>query len=117
LPDEWAEYWPLPDGARAPHDRVVGVDDPRHPAISRREALKNSLGNLTLLTPSGNPRLGNKPFTTVDPVVKISKREALRTSLLKMNHEIAEHEEWDEETILRRATLLATRAVELWPAP
>lgn len=117
LPDKWAEYWSLPDGTRAPADRVVGADDARHAAIGRREVLKNTLGNLTLLTPSGNPRLGNKPFTTIDDVVKVSKREALRTSLLKMNHEIAAHAEWNEEKIVTRGSVLATRAVALWPAP
>jgi hypothetical protein len=117
LPDKWAEYWPLADGASAPHDYVVSADDPRHALVARRQALKNTLGNLTLLTPSGNPRLGNKPFTTEDAALRISKRDALRTSLLKMNHEIASHDEWNEERILERAEVLARRAIGLWPAP
>jgi hypothetical protein len=116
LPNRWAEHWPLPDGTRAPHDHVVAADDPRHALIERRERLKNSLGNLTLLTISGNPRLGNQPFTATDDVVGISKREALRTSLLKMNQEIAAQAEWDEEKIFARADILATRAIALWPA-
>jgi hypothetical protein len=85
--------------------------------IAAREALKNSIGNLTLLTPSGNPRLGNRPFTVADPELGLSKREALRTSLLKMNHEIAENPEWGEEQIRARADLLAGRVFKLWPAP
>jgi hypothetical protein len=78
--------------------------------------LKNSLGNLTLLTTSGNPRLGNQPFLAPDDVVGISKRESLRTSLLKMNQEIAAHAEWDEEKIIARADILATRVIALWPS-
>ena len=116
LPNEWAEHWPLPGGTKAPPDRLVAADDPRHGPIRRREVLKNTLGNLTPLTPSGNPRLGNRPFTAKDDVVGISKREALPTSLLEMNHEIAAHGEWDEETIIARAGILATRAIALWPS-
>jgi hypothetical protein len=116
LPDKWAEHWPLPDGTKAPHDHIVAAEDPRHAPIGRRETLKNTLGNLTLLTMSGNPRLGNQPFTATDDVVGISKREALRTSLLKMNQEIAAHPAWDEEKIIARADLLAMRAIALWPA-
>jgi hypothetical protein len=117
LPNEWAEHWPLPDGTKAPKDFVVAADDPRHAAIKRRELLKHTLGNLTLLTPSGNPRLGNQPFAAPDDVVGISKRDALRASLLKMNQEIAAHAEWSEERIIARARVLATRAIAIWPSP
>jgi hypothetical protein len=114
LPGKWAEHWPLPDGTRA-QDYVVAADDPRYAAIRRRETLKNTLGNLTLLTTSGNPSLGNLPFAADDAAM--SKREALRASLLKMNLEIAAHSEWNEEKIIARADILATRAIALWPSP
>lgn len=117
LPNEWAEHWPLPDGTKASGDILVAADDLRREAIRKREILKHTLGNLTLLTPAGNPRLGNRPFTVPDDVVGISKREALRTSLLRMNQEIAAHTGWDEDKILDRARILASRAIALWPAP
>jgi len=117
LPEKWAEHWPLPDGARAPGDFVVSTDDPRLVGIKHREGLKHTFGNLTLLTPSGNPRLGNQPFTVTDPSVGISKREALRSSLLKMNQEIAAQPTWDEQRIAERASRLASLALKLWPAP
>ncbi len=117
LPDKWAEHWPLPDGTRSPMDYIVPADDPRHPFIARRQVLKHSLGNLTLLTPAGNPHLGNRPFTDPDAEVGISKREALRKSLLKMNQEIAESETWGEAQILFRAGKLTERAISLWPHP
>ena len=116
LPNKWADHWPLPDGTSAPNDYIVAVADSRHAPISRREILKNSLGNLTLLTPSGNPRLGNRPFTAIDDI-GISKREVLRTSLLKLNQEIAADAQWDEEKIMARADILAKRATTLWPMP
>ena len=87
LPDKWMEHWPLPDGSSAPLDGIVSVDDPRYPAIASRQSAKHTLGNLTLLTPSGNPRLGNRPFAVADDVIGISKKEALKSSLLKLNHE------------------------------
>jgi len=79
------------------------------------QSMKNCLGNLTLLTTSGNPRLGNQPFSAPDDTVGISKRDALRTSLLKMNQEIARHAEWNEDGIIARGDVLATRAIALWP--
>jgi hypothetical protein len=50
--------------------------------IATREALKHTLGNLTLLTDTRNPSLGNLNFDT--------KRAALSSSLLKLNREIAD---------------------------
>jgi len=47
----------------------------------------------------------------------MSKREALRVSLLKMNQEIASHEEWNENHIKGRALILTERAMRLWPHP
>ena len=78
--------------------------------------MKHTLGNLTLLTPAGNPRLGNLPFKTTDVAVGMSKREALRASLLKMNQEIAACDGWHEITIAERANRLADRAILRWPS-
>lgn len=117
LPNEWAQYWPLRDGSMAPAEYAVAADDQRRAQIATRQIIKHSLGNLTLLTTSGNPRLGNLPYTVSDPTLGLSKREALRTSLLKMNQEIATREQWDEESIAHRADLLSERAIYLWPYP
>lgn len=107
----------MPDGTIAPLDGVVSAADPRFPLIANRQRAKHTLGNLTLLTPSGNPRLGNRPFMIADDVVGVSKREALRTSLLKMNQEIASETVWSEEQIQARVRTLAVRAVAIWPYP
>ena len=76
--------------------------------IADREALKHTLGNLTLLTQARNPSLGNFRFDT--------KRDAFRRSLLKLNHEIADVPNWTEETIRARADRLAKLAIRIWPA-
>ena len=117
LPDKWAEHWLLADGSRAPLDYLVSVDDPRHAAIANRQIIKHTLGNLTLLTPSGNPRLGNLPFTVPDTGVGMSKCEAFKASLLKMNKGIASETVWAENQIQARADLLAAYAIRLWPYP
>ncbi len=116
LPDTWAEHWPLPSGALAPADYLVGAEDPRRDEIATRQVLKHSLGNLTLLTAKGNQRLGNLPYTTENPELKMSKREALQGSLFKMNTEIAASPSWGEQQVRDRNELLATRVTTVWPA-
>ena len=117
LPDKWMEHWPLADGSKAPLDGMVSAEDPRYSTIANRQTIKHTLGNLTLLTQSGNPRLGNLPYTIADDAVGLSKREALQSSLLRMNQEIAANPVWSEEQILARADVLAKRAVAIWPSP
>jgi hypothetical protein len=108
LPDEWWEHWLLSDGTRAPKDLMTGMSESQLKLIAEREALKHTLGNLTLLTGARNPSLGNLDFT--------AKQAQLRKSLLKLNHEIAEMPDWTEERIRTRATRLSDLAIKLWPA-
>jgi hypothetical protein len=114
LPDKWATHWPLSDKRQAPQDLTTGVDEQMRTLIDRREAAKNTLGNLTLLTRSANPSLSNLPF---DGKPGQNKREFLRSSLLKMNQDIANCAMWDEAAIEKRAERLATLASALWPTP
>lgn len=71
------------------------------------ERLVHTLGNLTLT--GYNSELSNRPFT--------EKRAKLATSGIFMNQEIANHESWGADEIAQRGSLLATRAIELWPGP
>jgi hypothetical protein len=107
LPESWAEHWPLADGTRVPTDWFTGMGDSQLAAIRDREALKHTLGNLTLLTNALNPSLGNVDFT--------AKRERLRASRLRMNLEIAEELEWTEERIRERSARLSELAMKIWP--
>jgi hypothetical protein len=50
------------------------------------EALKNTIGNLTVLDPGANQEIGNVPFA--------SKRKKLRLSSNLMNREIAQKRQW-----------------------
>jgi alkylated DNA nucleotide flippase Atl1 len=71
------------------------------------ERIVHTLGNLTL---SGyNSELSNKPFT--------AKKKMLADSGLRMNQEIARHDQWGLAEIQHRADQLAGRIIELWPGP
>lgn len=106
LPDAWCKYWPLPDGTMAAPDLISGMNESQLKQIAEREALKHTLGNLTLLTESNNPSLGHSGFS--------EKKERLKKSLLKLNHEIAENAAWGEEQIRIRAKHLADLAIQVW---
>lgn len=98
LPQEWRAHWPLPD-----------VDD-LVAAEQERDRIKQTMGNLTLVTNRLNPKMSNGPWTT--------KREALRKlSVLLISSDIRDAEIWDERSIRDRAARLADVAIELWPGP
>ncbi len=107
LPEEWWQHWPLPDGTQVSQDYMTGMTGDQLNAIRRRDQLKHSLGNLTLLTDSRNPSLGNVGFS--------SKREDLRKSLLKLNHDVADRATWSESEIQERGAALYDLAVKIWP--
>ena len=107
LPDVWPEHWQLPDGSKAATDLMTGMSETQLKFIKEREALKHTLGNLTLLSDARNPSLGNLGFVT--------KREKFKKSLLKLNQKIAEQPDWNETYIGVRAKWLADLAVKVWP--
>jgi hypothetical protein len=107
LPDAWREHWLLPDGTQAAADLMTGMSESQLKLIAEREALKHTLGNLTLLTDARNPSLGNLDFS--------KKQAKLRESLLKLNHEIAQMPNWTEERIRTRAIRLSDLAIKVWP--
>jgi hypothetical protein len=78
--------------------------------IVRRNRLVDTLGNLTLLTQPLNSAVSYGPFG--------AKRKALQEhSLLVMNREISQQEDWDEERIVERSRALFGLAKALWPLP
>jgi hypothetical protein len=98
LPQEWRAHWPLPD-----------VDDPAA-AEHERDRIKQTIGNLTLVTKRLNPKMSNGPWLT--------KRDALQNfSVLLISSDVREAESWDEESIRERADRLANVAIDVWPGP
>ena len=114
LPDKWAKHWHLTKSGPAPHEEFFAAIDAGHhispemrDEMDVRERAKNTLGNLTLLTPPANSKNGNEgwPF----------KRERIAKSLLALNRDIAENEHWDEVFIRARGEKLAGAANTVWP--
>jgi hypothetical protein len=98
LPQEWRTHWPLPPGG----DPIV--------AESARDAAKQTIGNLTLVTNRLNPKMSNGPWA--------AKRDALRKlSVLLISSDVRDAEKWDEADIVERANRLADVALEVWPGP
>ncbi len=78
--------------------------------IVRRNRLKNTIGNLTLLTQPLNSSVSNGSFE--------AKRAALAEhSLLVLNREITHQTHWNEDQIEARSRSLFSLAKSLWPAP
>ena len=97
MPVEWHEHWPLPGGAT---DLVEGVE---------RDAVLNSIGNLTLLTQRMNSSIKNGPW-------KHKRTEIWEHSRLFLNREIVHLPIWDEQRIRERAGELCEVAKRVWPS-
>ena len=78
-------------------------------AITTRDKLLQTLGNLTLITVPGNSAASNSAFH--------EKKAWLKQSLLALNLAVLERSTWDEAAIKDRAEVLADLAVKVWPAP
>jgi hypothetical protein len=77
-------------------------------AISRRERLKATFGNLTLVHCGVNRSLQHGPFE--------SKRNALlRESNLHLNRELTPLEQRDEDAITQRGRAMFEIALRVWP--
>ena len=77
--------------------------------LDNREAMKNTLGNLTLVTQPLNLGISHGSFS-------LKKPELARSALL-LNRMIAEHVVWGEEQIVNRGAALAEKACAYWARP
>lgn len=116
LPRQWEKTWPLKDGTVPRSDQILQAtfaiteDDSTLGRMVRRNRLKETFGNLTLLTKPLNSSVSNAPFD--------KKRTALREhSLLVLNREITEQDDWDEEKIIERGKSLFPLARDIWQEP
>ena len=122
LPNDWREHWPLGNDleptdydfeqARFISQTHFESDDNSTivERIVRRERLKNTLGNLTLLTQPLNSSVKNKSFVT-------KRKFIAEHSLLVLNREITNLSEWNEEQIEKRSKALFSLACDIWPYP
>jgi uncharacterized protein with ParB-like and HNH nuclease domain len=82
------------------------------PAILRRQNLINSVGNLTLVTPSFNSSLRNHSFTIKCPTIAKESRLRLNTYFHDLNPDT-----WTEEDIIKRGEKLFIHAQRIWARP
>jgi len=115
MPQNWSKEWPMDDGTAVTPDEMLSAlySDENETTligkIARRERLKETFGNLTLLTQPLNSSVSNGPFT--------GKQQALQEqSLLVMSKELQDEETWDESRIIARGEKLFVVAKGLWPA-
>lgn len=111
MPQGWRTYWD--DGTAAD---VA--------AAARRDAIVQTLGNLSLVTGRLNPTLSNRPWTNEEAQSRGAgthgKRDyLLKHSNLKLNASLVhEHQDsWTEDDIAQRTSRLVETLLELWPVP
>jgi hypothetical protein len=113
LPQKWIENWPLPDGSQGmtTWEAYQGdSDDPIAEATRRRNALLQTLGNLTLLVQPLNSSVSNASWA-------VKKPQLMQNSLLPINQQLHSVEAWDEDAIEQRSFELFAQAVGIWHAP
>ena len=104
LPRKWRKHWPLPPAA-----------DPREEelAAARRDDLKDTLGNLSMISGRLNSSVSNGPWE--------KKRAAFgKHSVLHLNKRLLD--DWEpsatpEENVAARGAKLAAAACRVWPRP
>ena len=117
LPQSWYKHWILPDGDSATEEdarqATVATEDqvkiqPKWQAILRRERLRNTVGNLTILNSALNNEIKNREWGF--------KRDAIRSNTqLRMNFDLASLDKWDEVRIENRSEDIFDIAVVEWP--
>lgn len=118
LPQSWFEFWPLQDGTTSSLDEVnlakhIPDDDTeagnRRKLIKRRDQLKNTLGNLTILNQEINIQIKNHPWSVKQPAIR-------EVTQLRMNFDLVSEPSWDESNIQVRGEKLAIILKALWPS-
>jgi hypothetical protein len=114
MPQAWRTHWD-------PEPRLTPE------AAAERDAIINTIGNLTLVTKSLNGSLSNRPWSDTDAsglteggLPGVGKRRLLeKFSLLVLNKEILDShvDAWTEEDVRERSGALATAICEVWPGP
>jgi hypothetical protein len=116
MPSSWYRHWPMMDGV-IPTDgdeltelMTFHEDDTLAGRMVRRRRILNSVGNLTLVTPSFNSKVSNKAFLEKRPEFK-------NQCVLMLTKDFVEKVDWNETTIETRGKSLAALALVVWPRP
>ena len=129
LPTKWAKHWPLANGLQATSELWTEHQSSSQEAVSKeqierfenRQNLKNTLGNLTLLTEALNPSVSNGGWDLK------KGHKGLAKSLLMLNKEIIDvsqwietfglsgaYTTWGEDVIIARSLKLSERVNSIW---
>lgn len=111
LPQTWMEHWPLQDGSKGMSAKELWEAEPgdaRAEATRRRNAMLQTLGNLTIITQPLNASVSNSEW-------KIKKTELLKFALLPITQQLHAVEVWDETAIENRGKELFRQALAIWP--
>jgi hypothetical protein len=116
MPRQWDKNWPMADGTLPTPSEMLDAmfssteDNSTLGRIVHRNRVKETFGNLTLLTKPLNSSVSNGPYA--------AKRAALQDhSLLVLNREITGQEHWGEYSITARGKSLFSLAREIWALP
>ena len=113
MPQHWVEHWLLPNGDSGISVNelwLVDATDSRAIASRRRNALLQTLGNLTIITQPLNASVSNAAWSVKKPAL-------MQNSLLPINQQLHQYSIWDEDAIQARGQKLLAQALELWPRP
>jgi hypothetical protein len=115
LPQTWRQHWPM-TGAVQPTDAefnqaisAVLEDDTVVGSIIRRNRIKQTLGNLTLVTQSFNSGVSNFAFD-------VKRHEFEEQSILMLTKDFVKKRKWGEDEIAARSKALFEFARNLWIA-
>ncbi len=116
LPQSWRQHWPM-GGSAQPTDAefnqalyAVLEDDSVVGRILRRNRLKQTLGNLTLVTQSFNSGVSNLAYD-------VKRREFEDQSVLMLTKDFVKKKSWDDDEISARGKALFEKASQIWVAP
>jgi Protein of unknown function (DUF1524) len=116
MPSAWRTRWPMKDGLVPTETDFTQAqywsseDDSSVGLIVKRNRLKHSIGNLTLVTPSFNSKPSNEAF-------EVKRKEFEDQSVLMMTRDVVKKQNWDESEILARGKSIAEMAREIWASP
>lgn len=116
LPQSWKSHWPMMGDTQptaAEHTQAMFAvleDDSAVGRIVKRDRIKQTLGNLTLVTQSFNSGVSNLSFD-------VKRQEFEDQSILMLTKDFVKKEKWDEDEIALRGRVLFDQARQIWGAP
>jgi hypothetical protein len=116
LPQSWASYWPLVDGAIVTNQDIADaallalatIDlTTKDKAICQRQAVVPVIGNLTMVHYGVNRSVQNREFA-------LKRQSLFEHSNLQLNRALTTAPNWDESAIQKRGENLFEYAIKLW---